>query len=84
MSAYSDEEVLKRLNKPRTFNALLNLFGWSNVIRDLHDALCRLKRDGFVIEVCELDGRWYYERTKAGERHLKRIASKKKKGKKGA
>lgn len=84
MAAYTDTEVLRRLNKPRTFNALLDLFGWFNAIRDLHDALCRLKRDGLAVEVCELDGKWYFERTKAGDRHLKRIASKKKQGKKRA
>lgn len=84
MAAYTDAEVLRRLNKPRTFTALCDMFGWFNALRDLHDTLCRLKRDGLVVEVCELDGKWYYERTKEGDRHLKRIASKKKSGKKRA
>lgn len=84
MAAYTDDEVLRHLSKPRRFNWLLDKFGWFNSIHDMNDALCRLKRDGLVIEVCELDGKWYYERTKEGDRHLKRIASKRKKGKKGA
>lgn len=81
---FTDADVLKKLSKPRTFIWLLDAFGWMVSLYHMNDALCRLKRDGLVIEVCELDSKWYYERTKEGDRHVKRFASKRKQGKKRA